>query len=141
MVRSNQPASSNWTVVPTTFRVVWNDVDPDEMFRPARPTPPRRVRAALRRVRLTLSRARAALSAATDCVLVSAFVTLVMGRDRLRRMLSMITHNKPRTYLLTSRKLTQPTGEWHFGGSMNSATTNVSFLCIIRKDEGTLVCG
>lgn len=120
--------------MPSTFRVVWNDVDPDEMFRLVRPTPPRRVRVALWRMRATLS-------AATDCVFVSTFVALVMARERLRRMVSMITHNNPRTYLLTSGKLTQPMGEWHFEGSMNSVTTNFSFLCTIRKDEGHLACG
>jgi hypothetical protein len=141
MVRSNQPASSNWTVVPPTFRVAWNDVDPDAMFSWNRPAPLRRVRAILWRGRTALWRIRTALSAALDCVLVSSFVTLLMMRDRLRHLVSSHTRKRPRIYMVTSEKFTQPAREWQFSGTISSVPTNVSFQCVVRKDDASLACG
>ena len=141
MVRSNQPASSNWIVVPPTFRVAWNDVDPDEMFRLTRLTPLRRVRAALSRIRAAHYRVRAAVSSAIDCVRVSCFVTLVMTRDYLRHLVWAMTHHSPRVHLLKAAKSTPPAGEWRIRGSMDSATAKVRFLYVIRQDQASLVCG
>jgi hypothetical protein len=127
MVQSNQPASSKWIVVPPAFRVAWNDVDPDEMFKPVRPIPTRGV--------------RAAVAAAVDCARVSLFVTPGMVRKRFADLVAALNYSKPQLRLLTSINATPTSREWRVNGSMRSVNTKLHFMFIIQKHEGALVCG
>jgi hypothetical protein len=127
MVQSSQPASSSWIAVPRTLRVAWNDVDPDEMFRVVAPPRQRHL--------------RSRISALRDCAYISCLIAPLLIRDRLRRMIVTITHNRPRIYKLTSIESLPAAEVWRVEGAIGSDKKRISFSCVIQKDEGYLVCG
>ncbi|MEG3143410.1 hypothetical protein U1839_01975 [Sphingomonas sp. RT2P30] len=127
MVQSSQPASSSWIAVPRTLRVAWNDVDPDEMFRIVAPARQRRF--------------RSRISGLRDCAYVSCLIAPLLIRDRFRRMIVAITHNRPRIYKLTSIRSPAAAQVWRVEGAIGSEKKSLSFSCVLQKDEGYFVCG
>jgi hypothetical protein len=120
MIRSTASDSSKWTVVPTEFRIAWNEVEPNKLFD--------------RHYYLSsISRIRRLLSCVHDLVLVAMPVLSSRMGDVFRKPAPAFFGRRTPRQLIVFGSAPAMAKQWRVSAGLDAASKSIRFEYIFEK--------